>query len=74
MQIKGIGKVKAIQLKALCELGVRMSKPANYKKVIIKEPYDLAKILMSELKKFILQVFIMNPATNIDMQALLTCE
>lgn len=27
-----------------------MSKPANYKKVIIKEPYDLAKILMSELK------------------------
>lgn len=31
-------------------------------------------VLMSELKKFILQVFIMNPATNIDMQALLTCE
>ena len=30
--------------------------------------------LMSELKKFILQVFIMNPATNIDMQALLTCK
>lgn len=25
MQIKGIGKVKAIQLKAVCELGVRMS-------------------------------------------------
>lgn len=32
------------------------------------------EILMNELKKFILQVFIMNPATNIDMQALLTCE
>ena len=31
-------------------------------------------VLMNELKKFILQVFIMNPATNIDMQALLTCE
>ena len=30
--------------------------------------------LMNELKKFIMQVFIMNPATNIDMQALLTCE
>ena len=30
--------------------------------------------LMNGLKKFILQVFIMNPATNIDMQALLTCE
>ena len=32
------------------------------------------EILMNELKKFILQVFIMNPATNIDMQALLICE
>ena len=32
------------------------------------------EVLMNELKKFILQVFIMNPATNIDMQALLTCE
>lgn len=30
--------------------------------------------LLNELKKFILQVFIMNPASNIDMQALLTCE
>ena len=30
--------------------------------------------LMSELKKYISQVFITNPATNIDMQALLTCE
>ncbi len=30
--------------------------------------------LVKELRKFILQVFIMNPETNIDMQALLTCE
>ncbi len=30
--------------------------------------------LMNELKRFIQQVFIMNPANNIDMQALLTCE
>lgn len=50
MQIKGIGKVKAIQLKAVCELSFRMLKPSNYKKVIIKEPYDLAKILMSEFR------------------------
>lgn len=49
-QIKGIGKVKAIQLKALGELAVRMFKTSNYKKVTIKEPHDLAKILMSELK------------------------
>ena len=45
MQIKGIGKVKAIQLKAVCELGVRMSKPSNYKKIKIKSPADIAKIL-----------------------------
>ncbi|GAE86489.1 DUF3822 family protein [Bacteroides reticulotermitis] len=32
------------------------------------------EILIQELKKYILQVFITNPATNIDMQALLTCE
>ncbi len=68
MQIKGIGKVKAIQLKALCELGVRMSKPANYKKVIIKEPYDLAKILMSELrnkKREIAKIVVLNNRNEI---------
>ncbi|WP_420187340.1 DUF3822 family protein [Bacteroides pyogenes] len=30
--------------------------------------------LLRELRKFILQVFVMNPSTNIDMKALLTCE
>lgn len=50
MQIKGIGKVKAIQLKAVCELAIRMFAPSNYKKIKVKEPYDLAKILMNELK------------------------
>ena len=35
MQIKGIGKVKAIQLKAICELAVRMNKPINYKNIQI---------------------------------------
>lgn len=50
MQIKGIGKVKAIQLKAVCELAIRMSTPSNYKKIVVKEPQDLAKILMNELR------------------------
>ena len=49
-QIKGIGKVKAIQLKAVGELAIRMFKTSNYKKSVIKEPRDIAKILMSELK------------------------
>lgn len=50
MQIKGIGRVKAIQLKAMCEIAVRMSKPSNYKQVKIVKPSDLAKILFEELR------------------------
>ena len=48
-QIKGIGKVKAIQLKAIGEIAVRMFKTSNYKKNVIKFPQDLAKMLMSAL-------------------------
>lgn len=50
MQIKGIGKVKAIELKAVCELANRMNMPANYKKTQVKEPNDIAKILMNDMK------------------------
>lgn len=50
MQIKGIGKVKALQLKAICELAIRMSKPANYKKIQIKTPEDMANLVLEELK------------------------
>ena len=32
------------------------------------------EILIKELRKYILQTFIMSPETNIDIQALLTCE
>ena len=50
MNIKGIGRVKAIQIKAICELSTRMSKPSNYKKVQIKSSKDVAELLMSELR------------------------
>ena len=49
MKIKGIGKVKAIQLKAVCELAARISKPINYKEKIIKKPEDVANMLMGEM-------------------------
>lgn len=68
MQIKGIGKVKAIQLKAVCELSLRMSKPSNYRKIYVKEPYDLAKILMSELryqKREIAKIVVLNSKNQI---------
>ena len=48
-QIKGIGKVKAIQLKAIGEIAIRIFKTSNYKKTVIKFPQDLAKMLMSAL-------------------------
>ena len=50
MQIKGIGKVKAIQIKAVCEISNRMNKPSNYKKIHIREPKDVAKVLMNDLR------------------------
>ena len=68
MEIKGIGKVKAIQLKAMCELAIRRARPSNYRKIKIKEPYDLAKIFMSELryeKKEIAKIVILNSKNEI---------
>lgn len=50
MQIKGIGRVKAIQIKAVCELAIRMSKPSNYKMILIKNSNDIANLVMEELK------------------------
>ena len=50
MQIKGIGKVKAIQLKAICEITKRIARPINNQKKIIKTPKDVADLLIPELK------------------------
>lgn len=50
MKIKGIGKVKAIQLHAVCELAKRMNKPINKQKIKINNSNDIAKLLMNELR------------------------
>ena len=50
MQIKGIGKVKALQLKAISELAKRMSVPINEKKIKIKNTRDVANLMMPELR------------------------
>ena len=50
MRIKGIGKVKAIQLLAVCELAKRMNKPINKQKIKINNSNDVAKLLMNELR------------------------
>lgn len=48
--IKGIGKVKAIQLKAVCELAKRMSRPINELKLQIRKTQDVVDIVMDELR------------------------
>ena len=50
MQIKGIGKVKAIQLQAVGELAKRINKPINRKQIKIKSSQDVATLLMNELR------------------------
>lgn len=63
MQVKGIGRVKAIQLKAVGEIATRMLRKSNYRKTVIKKPSDLANILMAELrfeKNEIVKVIILN--------------
>lgn len=63
MHLKGIGRVKAIQIKAICEIATRMNKLSDYRKVQIKGPNDIAKLLMSDLrfeKKEIVKVVIIN--------------
>ncbi len=50
MTIKGIGKAKAIQLKAVAELAKRISVPSNYQKIKINRPEDIARLLMEEMR------------------------
>ena len=47
-KIKGIGK--AIQIKAVCEMAKRISKPLNANKVQIRSSASVANLLMNEMK------------------------
>ena len=63
MKIKGIGKIKAIQLKAVCELATRINGVVNYKERQILKPYDIVEILMEKMrfeKQEILKVAMLN--------------
>ena len=63
MSIKGIGKVKALQLKAICELTKRMSKPIDTSQVQINSPKDVADLLTDEMrfeKREIVKAIILN--------------
>ena len=61
--IKGIGRVKAIQLKAVGEIAKRLSRPIENSKVKISSPGDVANLLIDELryeKREIVKVIILN--------------
>ena len=63
MSIKGIGKVKALQLMAICELTKRMSRPLNTNQVQISSPQDVAELLIEEMryeKREIVKAIILN--------------
>ena len=68
MQIKGIGRVKAIQLKAISELSIRMSRTSNYKKVKINSTQDIAKLVLEEFrfeKCEYIKLFLLNNKTEV---------
>ena len=70
MKIKGIGKVKAIQIKAVCELTKRMSRPIDHTNITIKSSKDVANLLMQELryeKREIVKLLVLN-AKNVIMK------
>src|SRR5574344_1908900 len=61
--VKGIGTVKAIQLKAVCELAKRMARPTNDVKIQITRAKDIADVVMEELryeKREIVKLIILN--------------
>lgn len=62
-KIKGIGRVKAIQLKAVCELAKRIGKPIYSEKIIIKGSQDIANLFIKELtnsKREVAKLIILN--------------
>lgn len=63
MEIKGIGKVKAIQLKAICELAIRLSRPKISKGTVIKNTDQVAQMVLEEFqyeKNETARVFLLN--------------
>lgn len=50
MQIKGVGKVKAIQLKCVAELAKRFNKAVRKEKLSFVEPKSIADYYMEELR------------------------
>ena len=62
-QVKGIGEVKSIQIKAMCELTKRMNNQNNVSKIKInqgKDVYELLQKGLSTEKQEIVKVLVLN--------------
>lgn len=67
-KIPGIGRVKAIQIKAIVELSKRIYKTQNIEKIQVKSTNDVIQIFMDELryeKQEILKLLILNNKNEI---------
>lgn len=67
-KIKGLGRVKVIQLKAVVELATRISTPRKIIKKIITSPEEVANILMADMKdetQEIMKVLVLNTKNEI---------
>lgn len=49
-KIKGIGKIKAIQVKALCEFNKRMARPIQKAEIKIRTAENVSRLLMNEMQ------------------------
>lgn len=49
-EVKGIGKIKAMQIIAACEIAKRMGTPINVQNIKIRNSQDVADLLLNELK------------------------
>lgn len=67
--LKGIGRVKAIQIKALMELSKRIASTFSFNnRFIIKSPDDVSRLLMEEmrhLKKEVFKVVLLNTKNHV---------
>jgi len=68
-QIKGIGRVKAIQIKAVMEISKRvLSTSRTDERIVIKSPEDVSKLLMEEmrhLKKEVFKIILLNTKNRV---------
>lgn len=68
MKTSGIGKVKAIELKAVGEIAKRISKPLANRKIKVKNKEDIARLFLEELqneKNEILKEVVLNNGNEI---------